>query len=114
MELSPQQRKHYKELEEEAITWLDDHPLAVDLPLVLSMRLRQICLAVPSIKQDWKRVYDKDTEEWYKEWGDVVYFDDDAKSSKADAMLEILADLYAEKPQSRSSSTRTPASSPRC
>lgn len=98
VELSPAQRKHYKELEEEAITWLDDHPLAIDLPIVLSTRLRQICLAVPSIKQDWKRVFDKDTEEWYKEWGDVVYFDDDAKSSKADAVLEILSDLYAEKP----------------
>jgi SNF2 family DNA or RNA helicase len=95
VELSPQQRKHYKELEEEAITWLDDHPLAVDLPPVLSMRLRQVCLAVPSIKQDWKRVYDKDTEEWYKEWGDVVYFDDDAKSSKADVTMEILADQFA-------------------
>ena len=95
VELSPQQRKHYKELEEEAITWLDDHPLAVDLPPVLSMRLRQVCLAVPSIKQDWVRKYDKDTETWYKEWGDVVYFDDDAKSSKADMTFEILADQFA-------------------
>lgn len=98
VELTPTQRKHYKELEEEAITWLDDHPLAIDLPIVLNIRLRQICLAVPSITQDWLRKFDKDTEEWYKEWGDVVYFDDDAKSSKADAVLEILADLYAEAP----------------
>ena len=53
VELTPTQRKHYNELEEEAITWLDDHPLAVDLPIVLNVRLRQVCLAVPSIKQDW-------------------------------------------------------------
>ena len=95
VDLTPQQRKHYKELEEEAITWLEDHPLAVDLPPVLSMRLRQVCLAVPSIKQDWKRVKDKDTGDWYREWGDVVYFDDDAKSSKADVTMEILADQFA-------------------
>ena len=98
VELSPSQRKHYKELEDEAITWLDEHPLAIDLPIVLNIRLRQICLAVPSVTQDWLRKFDKDTETWYKEWGDVIYFDDDAKSSKADAVLEILSDLYAEAP----------------
>ena len=98
VELAPAQRKHYRELEQEAITWLDEHPLAIDLPIVLNIRLRQICLAVPSITQDWVRRKDKDTEEWYKEWADVVYFDDDAKSSKADAVLEILSDLYAEAP----------------
>lgn len=95
VELSPLQRKHYRELEEEAITWLGEHPLAIDLPIVLSTRLRQVCLAVPSITQDWVRKYDKDTEEWYREWGDVVYFEDDAKSSKIDAVFEILADQFA-------------------
>lgn len=98
VELSPQQRKHYKELEEEAITWLDEHPLAIDLPIVLGTRLRQICLAVPSIKQDWVRKYDADTETWDKVWDDVVYFEDDAKSSKADVVFELLSDMYAEKP----------------
>ena len=98
VEISAAQRKHYRELEEEAITWLDEHPLAIDLPIVLATRLRQILLAVPSITQDWVRKYDKETETWDKVWDDVVYFEDDAKSTKAEAVLEILSDLHAEKP----------------
>ena len=95
VDLAPKQRKHYKELEEEAITFLGDNPLAPELPSVMYMRLLQMTLAVPSIKQGWKRVKDKDTDEWYDEWGDIFYFEDDAKSSKADAVLDILADLHA-------------------
>ena len=100
VELSREQRKHYKELEQEAITWLDDNPLAIDIPGVLYLRLQQITLAVPSIKQGWKRVWDRDSESWEKVWGDIVYFEEDAKSTKIDAVLEILSDLHAgeEKP----------------
>jgi ERCC4-related helicase len=63
------------------------------------MRLRQVCLAVPSIRQDWVRKYDKETENWHKEWGDVVYFEEDAKSSKIDTVFELLSDLHAEHPE---------------
>jgi SNF2 family DNA or RNA helicase len=98
VDISPTQRKHYRELEEEAITWLKDNPLAIDLPSVLHIRLRQVCLAVPSVEQGWKRRKDKETGEWEDYIGDIVWFDEDAKSSKIDALLEILTDLYAEKP----------------
>jgi SNF2 family DNA or RNA helicase len=99
VELSREQRRIYNELETTAIAWLDDHPLAVDIPPVLNLRLRQISLAVPSITQDWIRKQDKDTGEWEKVWGDVVYFEEDAKSTKIDVVLELLSDLYAEKPE---------------
>lgn len=99
VELSREQRRIYNDLERDAIAWLDDHPLAVDIPPVLNMRLRQISLAVPSITQDWVRKQDKDTGLWEKVWDDVIYFEDDARSSKADAVLELLSDLYAEKPE---------------
>lgn len=98
VELTREQRRIYNELEQESITWLDDHPYAVDLPPVLNMRLRQISLAQPSVKQDWVRKYDKETESWDKVWDDVIYFEDDARSSKADAVFELLSDLFAEKP----------------
>lgn len=98
VELSREQRRIYNELEQESIAWLDDHPYAVDLPPVLNMRLRQISLAQPSVKQDWVRKFDRETESWEKVWDDVIYFEDDAKSSKADAVLELISDLYAEKP----------------
>lgn len=100
VELSPKQRKHYKELEQEAVTFLGENPLAPELPSVMYMRLLQLTLAVPSIKQGWKRVYNPDIDEWEEEWGDILFFEDDAKSSKADAVLDILSDLHAgeEKP----------------
>lgn len=98
VELSATQRKHYKELERDAITFLEEHPLATDLPSVKYIRLLEILLATPSIKQDWIRKQDPDTGIWETVWGDVVYFEDDAKSSKADALLDLLSDLYAEKP----------------
>lgn len=100
VELSREQRKHYRELEQETITWLEDNPLAVDIPGVLYLRLQQITLAVPSIKQGWKRVWDRETETWEKVWGDILYFEEDAKSTKIDAVVEILSDLHAgeEKP----------------
>ena len=95
VDISAVQRKHYKDLEEEAITWLEDNPLAIDIPAVLNMRLRQICLAVPSVRQDWVRKKDKETGLWVDAWGDVVWFEEDAKSTKIDAVAEILADLQA-------------------
>lgn len=100
VDLTREQRKHYKDLEQEAITWLDDNPLAVDIPAVLYIRLQQVTLAVPSIKQGWVRKQDKDTGDWEKEWGDILYFEDDAKSSKIDAVFDVLSDLHAgeEKP----------------
>lgn len=99
VEISAVQRKHYKELEEEAITWLNNNPLAIDIPAVLNMRLRQICLAVPSVRQDWVRKKDKETGLWTDQWGDVVWFEDDAKSTKMDVIKEILSDLHAEHPE---------------
>jgi superfamily II DNA or RNA helicase len=99
VEISAVQRKHYKELEEEAITWLNDNPLAIDIPAVLNMRLRQICLAVPSVRQDWVKKKDKETGLWMDAWGDVVWFEDDAKSTKVDAIKEILSDIHAENPE---------------
>lgn len=98
VDISPTQRKHYKELEEEAITWLGDNPLAVDIPAVLHMRLRQVCLAVPSVRQDWVKRKDKETGLWVDVWGDVVWFEDNAKSTKIDAVVELIRDLWAEKP----------------
>lgn len=95
VDISATQRKHYKELEEEAITWLENNPLAIDIPAVLNMRLRQICLAVPSVRQDWVKRKDKETGLWVDAWGDVVWFEDDAKSTKIDTVVELLSDIQA-------------------
>lgn len=94
-DLAPAQRKIYDRLEEEAVVWLEDHPLVADLPGVMQIRLRQICLAVPSIKEGWVQKVDPETGESEKVWGEIVYFEDNAKSSKIDAAIEKLNDLHA-------------------
>lgn len=100
VDLNPTQRRHYNELDKQRMTWLAENPLAPEMPGTLYMRMIQVTMAVPSIKQGWVRKRDPETDEWNEEWDDIVYFEGNAKSSKADATLEILSDLYAgdEKP----------------
>lgn len=94
-EMTAYQRKVYDRFEQEAVVWLEDRPLVADLPAVMRLRLREICLAVPSIKEGWVRRQDPDTGEWEKVWGEIVYFEEDAKSSKAEAVIDKLNDLFA-------------------
>lgn len=74
--LSTTQRRIYKDLETQGLTFLDDHPYAVGLPLELDMRLRQTCLGAPSMMEDG-----------------TIYFKEDAKSSKIDTLLSLLEDF---------------------
>lgn len=90
VELNATQRKHYRELEEDAITFLEDNPLITDLPSVKYIRLLETTLATPSL--EW-------AEDEYGEQVQRVYFKDDAKSSKADAITEIVQDLQAGHPE---------------
>jgi hypothetical protein len=112
-ELTPYQRKVYKRFEEEAIVWLGADPLVAEIPAVERVRLREIALAVPSIKYEWMKVPDKELlnekfkwDRWEMEQRDngwyaykeVVYFEEDAKSGKADSIIEVLNDLHAAGP----------------
>lgn len=73
VELYPQQRKAYNQLEKDMITWVEGNPLVVEFPITLRARLRQATLGMFNVDAD----------------GEVT-FDDDCKSSKIDAMLDIL------------------------
>lgn len=73
VELTLPQRKAYDQLEREMITWVQGNPLVVEFPITLRARLRQASLGMFSVDAD----------------GEVT-FDLDCKSSKIDAMLEIL------------------------
>jgi len=73
VELLPAQRKAYNQLEKEMITWVEGNPLVVEFPITLRARLRQASLGMFSVDAD----------------GEVT-FDNDCKSSKIDAMLDIL------------------------
>lgn len=75
VDLLPAQRKIYEKFEKDLVVWLGENPMVAEVPIAARVRLRQITLAVPTINED----------------GDVV-FDDDAKSTKFQALKEIIDD----------------------
>jgi hypothetical protein len=81
VELTTPQRKAYNQLEKQMITWVEGNPLVVEFPITLRARLRQASLGMFAV----------DTE------GQVT-FDTDCKSSKIDAMLEILEEDFEGEP----------------
>ena len=85
VDLSPQQRRIYTQFEKDALAWLDEHPVAAELPITKMIRLREVCLGVPSVQVD-----DETGEE-------TVMFRDNATSAKLDMMEDILTDTPPEK-----------------
>ena len=73
VELSATQRKAYEKLEKDMILWVEDNPLIVEFPVTLRTRLRQATLGMFSVTDE----------------GDVV-FKDNCKSSKIEALEDIL------------------------
>lgn len=84
VDLTPTQYKIYKQLEEEAILWYEEHPTYVDLPTTLYMRLLQTTLAVPKLIQ------------WFDEEGKAhtrAEFPEKTRSTKTDIFLDLLKDI---------------------
>lgn len=74
VELSATQRRAYEKLEKDLILWVEDNPLVVEFPITLRMRLRQATLGMFSVTDE----------------GEVV-FKNDCKSSKIEALEDILS-----------------------
>lgn len=79
VDLTPAQRKMYEQMEANGLAWLKENPLVADLPIVQRVRLRQMTLGTVTFAEDGS-----------------IGFEDDCKSSKIDALKEILADLEGE------------------
>jgi len=73
VELSATQRSAYEKLEKDLILWVENNPLIVEFPITLRTRLRQATLGMFSVTDE----------------GEVI-FKDDCKSSKLDALEDIL------------------------
>ena len=82
------QMRIYRAWRDKAIAWLDDHPVAVNLPVVLDTRLQQATLAQPTVESGVTSTGGE---------REVVTFDKDARSGKIDALLDILQDLGDER-----------------
>lgn len=74
VQLSDTQRALYDRMKDEALVWLDEHPLAAEIPAVQYLRLRQITLGEPTFNDEGE-----------------VDFADDCRSSKLDALETILS-----------------------
>jgi superfamily II DNA or RNA helicase len=74
VQISKEQRKAYDELEQEMVTFVENNPIIVDFPIVLQTRLRQATLGMFSVGEE----------------GEVT-FAPDCKSTKIDAMFDVLA-----------------------
>jgi superfamily II DNA or RNA helicase len=81
VELTAQQRKAYSQLEDNMIAWVEGNPLVVEFPITLRARLRQATLGMFTVEDS----------------GEVT-FADDCKSSKIDAMLDILHNDWDDEP----------------
>jgi SNF2 family DNA or RNA helicase len=75
VDLSAEQSRIYKKLEQDLFVWLGENPLAVQVPVATRVRLRQITLGVPIINDEG-----------------VVDFAEDCKSSKLDELFSIIED----------------------
>jgi len=73
VELSASQRKAYDSLEKNMVVWLEDNPLVVEFPVTLRGRLRQATLGLFSVNERGE-----------------VFFEDDCKSSKIEALEDII------------------------
>lgn len=84
------QKRIYKQWQDKAIAWLDDHPVAVNLPVTLDMRLQQATLAQPIVMEYAPPTRTGGVKQ-------TITFDKDAKSGKIDALLDILQDVGDER-----------------
>lgn len=83
VELHSKQKKAFRELEEQYLTWLGNNPLVVELPITMQQRLRQLTLGLPNIVVD--------------EYGvEQVMFTPDCVSPFADFLVQSLTELDGE------------------
>lgn len=82
--MTAEQRRQYKQLRDEAVAWMGDHPAVVGLPVTRDMRLRQATLGQMRV-----RSVQGGEDEWH--------FDPGSRSGKITALLDILKDVGEEK-----------------
>ena len=81
VELSATQRRAYDKLEKDLVLWVENNPLVIEFPVTLRGRLRQATLGMFSVTDE----------------GDVV-FKNDCKSTKMDALEDILKNQIDDEP----------------
>lgn len=79
VDLYPEQRRIYDELDKRMVAWINDNPLVAEYSITKRARQRQVTLAVPTLE------FDEDTDELLS-----VDFEDDAESVKTDRLFNAI------------------------
>jgi SNF2 family DNA or RNA helicase len=83
VQMTPKQKKFYKQMEEHYVAWLTtpdesgELPVVASLPIVARGMLRFCALGLPSVDPDTNK----------------LYFEDDCESPKIDELLDVLSDM---------------------
>lgn len=96
VELTAAQRKIYADLERQMFAWIEKHDIPVTTqgyPIVLSMRLRQVCLAVPTPEMAKRIKIDAESGDRTEIDYVSLRYEADAKGSKLDAVQDIMEDI---------------------
>lgn len=96
VDLTPEQRKIYQEMQDKMLARVEAGILVADLPITQRLRLREITLGVPNIEESEEMRWNVDKTEKELKKVQRVFFDPDAKSSKLDALEEYLEGHPAE------------------
>lgn len=83
VDLYPEQRRVYDELDKMMVAWVEEHPLVTKFPITKRIRQRQATLGMPTLT----RVWNEKTSEYDVEVG----FDLNCESAKIDSMWSILS-----------------------
>lgn len=76
VELTPAQRRAYREMEDHSVAWLNDNPVVATIPIVQRIRLREMTLGLPRID--------------VIEGKPVIEFDEGCSSAKLTALEDYL------------------------
>lgn len=88
VELAPAQQKAIRELQDSAMTYLEDNPLVADLSIVQQQRIRQMCLGIPTLTYT-----EIDGEEKVN-----INWDDNCVSPFMDEVEQILSEIPEDEP----------------
>lgn len=88
VELAPAQQKAIRELQDSAMTYLQDNPLVADLSIVQQQRIRQMCLGIPTLTYTEIDGEEKVNLNW----------DDNCVSPFMDEVEQILSEIPEDEP----------------
>lgn len=92
VDLTPEQRRVYDDLETELLAWVKDHPWSIDWPVTLKNHLITVTMAEPTIATSTQVVNGK------VRAVTKIWFEPDAKSAKLDAAIGLMRGECAREP----------------